>query len=104
MGIQLVTLSPVTITSGGTARPLSATSILVTSITIQASFTNVGKLSLGDSTVTTSNGIEIPPGDTCTIDAPMGMRGPEELDISTIYVVSATTNDSCKVLSFKRRP
>lgn len=101
MAVQLSTYPPVTIASGGTAVPLSATPTYVTSVTIQAAFTNVSKLSLGDSTVTSARGIEIPPGDTATIDGPVGRFGIEEFLISTVYVVSATTNDSCRVLSFK---
>ncbi len=105
MAIGLKTLPAVTVASGGTAVKLTANETWVTSVTIQAEFTNVSKICLGDSTVTTSTGIQIPIGDCATIDAPQGPRGgAEEFDLSKIYINSSTTGDGVRIIAFGRTP
>lgn len=101
--VKLVTLSPVTVTVANTAVPLTSDPIWVTSVTIQASFTNVSKITVGDLNVTSSNGIEVPPGDTCTIEGTAGFKGPEDFVTNEIFINSTTSGDSCRVSAWKRR-
>lgn len=104
MAMQITTFPPVTIASGGVAVRISNLNLWVTSVTIEAAFTNVSKINVGDSTVTSSNGIEVTPGDTCAIEAPDGARNMAEMLLSDIWVVSATAGDSVRVAAFKRKP
>jgi hypothetical protein len=104
VAVQLVTLPLVTIAAGGTAERLSSSGIAVTAVTIQASLDNTGSIYVGDSTVDADTGIVVAPGDACTVEAPVGRHGPEEIVLNEIYVVSSTTGDSCRVAAFRRRP
>ena len=103
MALQLLTLPAVTVASGGTAVRLSSTSLYVLSVTIQADFANTSKVQIGSSGVTSSNGIEVPPGDIATIDAPVSPRGgSEEIDLKDVWINSSTTGDKVRVVTFVR--
>jgi hypothetical protein len=103
MALKIYTLPIITIASGGTAVPLSATSLLAASITIQADRNNVGRISIGDSTVTTSTGIgELGPGDPAVIEYSGNSRDSAEFDIKDIYVVSGSAGDIVRVSIMKR--
>jgi hypothetical protein len=97
MAVKLLTAPVVTVSSAGTAVAIYSTQIPVTSVTIQALFTNVGKIYVGSSTVTSSTGLEIPAGDVITIDAPMTRGHHEEFYLNEIYVNATVSNDAVKV-------
>jgi hypothetical protein len=76
----------------------------MTSLTLQASNSNVGSVYVGDSSVTTANGAEIAPGDTCQIAADSGGRlATEEFFAEECYVVSGTGGNTVKLIGFARR-
>lgn len=102
MAVKIATLPVVTVVSSGTAVPVHPSLLYVTSITIQADYTNVGNIYVGDSTVTTLNGLEIPPGDAAEITADNSKAGSEEFDISQIYINSSTTGNKAKIAVFRR--
>lgn len=102
MAIKLEIQPVVTISSGGTSKPLSTTSIPVTSVIIQAEYTNVGRISIGDAAVTSNTGMEIGPGDTFTISME-SIYKTGEFDLADIYVVSSTSGDSVRVMTFRRK-
>lgn len=103
MAVKLVTFPPVAVASGGVAVPLSNQSLLISSVTIQANFTNVSKLVVGDSSVLPNSGIEIPPGDTVTIEGVRQRVDLDELILSDIFINSSTSGDGCRIAGFKRR-
>lgn len=102
MAIKIEAQTVVTITSGGTARPLSSFPLPCTSVIVQAEYTNIGRISIAGAEVTTSNGIEIGPGDTFSLNIESISRI-GEFDLADIYVVSATTGDKVRVLAFRRK-
>ncbi|NIO44974.1 MAG: hypothetical protein GTN36_05485 [Candidatus Aenigmarchaeota archaeon] len=92
-----------TVTSAGTAVPFSSTSKVVRSINIQADVNNVGNVFIGSSDVDSTNGIELAPGNTMSIEAPMmGMSGADDLDLNNWYVDAANSNDSIRIVSMIR--
>ena len=102
MAAKIEARSVVTVVSGGTAVPLSATSLPVSSIIIQAEYTNIGRVSIGDSAVTTSTGIEIGPGDTFTLNIE-SLAKVGEFDLADVYVVSNTAGDKVRLLILRRK-
>lgn len=79
-------LSTQTLTSGGTAQAVSSTSVKVQSVLIQADLTNAGKVYIGHSTVSSTNGLELSAGDAITITAPeVGKGGSDSFDLTDIY-------------------
>lgn len=103
MALIIVTLSPVTVSSAGNAVQLSSSSIFTSSATIQADVDNSGNIYIGDSSVTSSNGIELKPGDVYEFSGD-DIRGiGEQIDLSDLYVDAATSNDSVRVTYFKRK-
>lgn len=103
MAVKIQTLTPVTVTNAGTAVQLSSQNIWVTGVTIQAEFTNVGKIVVGSSGVANSAGIQIPPGDVCDIEGPILRHGVEELLLSEIYINSTSNGDGVRAVAFIRR-
>lgn len=103
MAVKLLTAPQAIVTSAGTAVPVYSSKLAVTSITLQALFTNVGKIYVGSSTVTSSTGIEIPPGDVITIDAASVRGHQEEIYADEVYVNATSSNDAVKVIMIVRR-
>jgi len=104
MAVQLQTLDPVTVVSAGTAYPLSAVHTAVTSVTIQAEFTNVSKLVVGASNVSSANGVEVPPGDTALIMVPERGKASDEFFLDEIFITSTTSGDKARIVAWRRKP
>lgn len=104
MAVKLVTLPNVTLTNSGTAYQIYGQPLAVTSVTIQADFTNGAKIALGGEGVTSTTGVEIPPGDTATIqaDASSG-RSAEEFYLNDIYVCSSMAGQVVRITAFTRK-
>lgn len=104
MAIKVATLPVITVSSANTAVALHSTTLYATSITIQAEYTNVGNVAIGDSNVTALNGLELPPGDAAEITADNTKVGSEEFDVSQIFVNSSTSGNKVRIAVFKRVP
>lgn len=102
MAIKIATQAVVTIDSGGVAKQLASSPIAVTSVIIQAEYNNVGRISIGDSTVTTSTGIEIGPGDTFSLTVE-SIKDIGELLLNDIYVISNTAGDAVRLMIYRRK-
>lgn len=103
MAVKIETIPTVAIVTGGTAVPVSAQSLHVTSVTIQADSANVGDVYFGDSTVTAINGQAISAMDTIQIEGPVGPRGyAEEFDLSKTFINSSTSGNKVRVIAFRR--
>lgn len=104
MSSKLVTLPVVTVVSAGTAVPLTLQPTLARSIVIQASYSNTGHLYIGDATVDATNGQELPPGDTMEIVGDARATGStDELVLNTIYINSATSGNSARIIITKNQ-
>lgn len=101
--LQLFSLPTVNVASGGVAYPLTATQVFAASISLQADFNNVGRISVGGEDVTTTTGIQLAPGDSCVIEYPSSAKFTDEFDLSKIYITSASANDKVRVIYMKRR-
>jgi hypothetical protein len=103
MAILQKTLPQVTAGSPNTPVRVSQSHLLVSSYTIQSDETNTGSQYVGDASVSASNGQKFGPGDTVEWDAPMGHRGPEELDLYDVFVVSSTANSVFRISACIRK-
>jgi hypothetical protein len=88
-------LGAVVVDAAGTSEQITASAISVYAVFIQAEPTNTGKIYVGDSTVTSSNGVVLSPGCAYTIDAKEW--GVNEILLSDIYVDAATSGDEVRV-------
>jgi hypothetical protein len=101
VAIELVTFPVVDLANSNQAYALASSHIFVTSVTIQAEFNNTAKIALGGSSVTPSTGIEIPPGDTATIEIDKSQNS--EIYIDEIYLTTSVAGQAARVTAFKRR-
>lgn len=99
--LQVVTLPVITLTSA-VASPIYATSLASASITVQADTSNTGVIALGGSTVTSLTGIVIAAGESATFEPPIIRGHQEDIDINSIYAISATTGSKLRVSIMKR--
>lgn len=102
MAVALKVFSEVTVSSGNTAVPLSATSYLVYGVSVQALEANTGLTYIGDSDVTADNGHGFGPGDQAEVVPPASPRGMEQVDLATIYINSATAGNKVRVMAWIR--
>lgn len=102
MGVVLKTFPKVTAAVANTAVPLSNTPILVSAALVQSLTANTGTQYIGDSTVTTSNGVAFSPGEDAEVDGPPTSKGHEQFDLSKIYVVATIANTEFRVLAWVR--
>lgn len=94
------TLSARTVATAGTPVALSASSLLVYAATVQSLSTNSGSQYLGDSTVDSSTGMEIKPGDIAEIEPPAKARGNDMFDLSKWYVDSSSNGAEFRVIAW----
>ena len=104
MAVQLQTLDPITVAIANQAYPLSDEHISVTSVTIEAEFTNVSHIAIGSSVVTTTNGIQVPKGDTALIEGPRRPTGSDEFFLDEVFVTSSSAGDGVRIVAWKRKP
>lgn len=103
MAVLLKTVATVTVSSAGTAVPLSSSSMMVYSATVQSLRTNTGYQYIGDSTVTSSNGQEFGPSDVAEVEGPPSAKGQEQFDLSQVYVNSSTSGAEFRITAWIRR-
>lgn len=102
MALQTRTLPAITIIIGGQAEEISATPLAVASVLIQADYTNVGNIVVGDSNVTPSSGIEIAPGGSYTLGDDVRPGQSDEIYLNELYINSATSGNKARVQYFKK--
>jgi len=102
MPLRLVSLGTVTVTTAGTAVQISANEISASSIIIQASDLNTGKIFYGDSTVDSTDTF-LCPGQSVPL-AGDSLRGiSEALFLSDLFVDAENDGNAVHVAYFKRR-
>lgn len=87
-------LTAVTIATSGTRQAITALDRNAVSIMIQADSLNTGKIYIGDSTVTTSNGIELAAGETFVLTPDIGDK---EIILSDIYLDTQTNGNVARI-------
>lgn len=85
----------VTIATAGTRQQLTATSTAVLSVIVQADSLNTGKIYVGDSSVSSSSGIELAAGEAFVIEPQY--FGDNEINLSDIYLDTATNNNVARI-------
>lgn len=103
MAQKLFTGSVVTVASAGTAEQIDSTQIPVTSIFIEASDTNTGNIYIGDSTVSSSDGIPLAAGQSLSLGSDMIPRQADELYLSDLYIDADTNGNEARISYIKRR-
>lgn len=92
----LATVSPVTLTNG-VATQLSSSLIRTSSLIMEADENNTGKIYFGDSSVNTSRGISLSPGQSLSLGFDNVYGGNNKIDLSSIYFDTATTGNKVRV-------
>lgn len=101
-GLKLKTLPAVTVSTAGTAVSLYSSVLNVYAVTIISLGANTGTQYLGDSTVSSTNGMPFAASETIEVEAPAGARGVDQFDISKIYVDSSTNGAEFRVIAWIR--
>lgn len=100
--LKLKTLPAVTVATAGTEQPLSASSVMVYGLIIVSLSTNTGVQYVGDSTVTSSNGMPIAPDGSIELGPPDAARGYDQFDIKDVYVDSSTNGAEFRIMAWIR--
>ena len=103
MAQKLFTGSVVTVASAGTAEQVSSIETAITTLIVNADSTNAGTIYIGDSSVDSTNGIEVQPGDIVPISADPRSKYGEEVFLSDFYIDAATNGDKARISYIKRR-
>lgn len=94
MALKLVTLAQGTVAASGTEVRASSTSVdKVVKIYISCPATNTGSIYVGDSSVSTTRGIEVPKGTTLVLCEDNGGY----IDLQEIWVDAASSGDKFNV-------
>ncbi len=100
MAQKLTQLAQTTVTTAGTRVQLnSGTSFRTASVQVQAAYTNSGYVYVGDSSVSSTVGIALAPGDCVCIEGEEG----QYVDIADIYVDASVNSSKVNVSYLKQR-
>lgn len=89
----LITPDQVVVASAGTRVPLSASLLASDNVAIQAHPDNAGHIYVGDSSVDSTHGWVLVPGQFITIEGSRRPSGSDSIDMSSIWVDAATDGD-----------
>lgn len=105
MALKLYALADVTVTTAGTRVQLSSTSIIASSVTIQAHPANsTALIYVGDITVAAARGNSLSAASAAAVICDhSGRPGSEELNLSDIYIDSDTNGSKVKVTYLARK-
>lgn len=87
----------VTVTTAGTAVPLSATELYSSHILIQASTGNTNNIYVGGSDVDSTNGIALTPGSSISLGDLQRKDMNEAIDLRQVYVDADTNGNTVRV-------
>lgn len=104
MALKLTTLAAKTVAAAGTAEAITATSIITPSVTIQAKAGNTNNIYVGDSTVDSTNGLILTPGDVFTLEGEdRGGKGRDEFMLTDIFIDADTNGEGVDIAYIARR-
>ena len=102
MPAKMKTLAPVTVTTAETAEQITALDIPSTGLIVQANTVNAGLIYVGDSTVTSSNGMELEAGETFSITAEEIGSSNDEIVLSDVWIDAQLDGDGVRIQYFGR--
>lgn len=91
------TLAVVTVTTAGTRVQLTASALHATAVVVSGDSLNTGKVYIGDVTVDNTNGHELAPGQSITIEPPSERGWIPDLLLNTLYADTATNGNKVRV-------
>lgn len=100
-GLKLAQLEQLVL-AANTATAVTGSTMPSYSLIITAEASNSGSLYVGDSNVTTTNGIPIEPGNTLTLATPERDRY-TEIDLADIYIITGTSSNKARISYLRRR-
>lgn len=103
MALQVFLLPAVTVATAGMAQAITTLQRPSMSVLVQASKDNVGRIFVGDETVSSANGIELDPGEAKEITPEEVGRSSEEVILADIFVDSQFDADSVRISFLGRR-
>jgi LysM repeat protein len=101
--LKLFTLADVTVTTAGTRVQVSGSDLYVYSVSVQAKKANTGKIYVGDSSVSSSRGYQLEPGEVITLNGFDG-KATEEFNVTDLYVDATVNGEGVHVTYLKKRP
>lgn len=104
MSIKLNTRSVVTVTSAGTRVQVSSTDLYAYDVIFQAPTANAANIFIGDSTVSSSNGLILTPGDSMSLSGTVFKTHTDQFNLKDIYVDSTSNNQTCRVAYINNKP
>lgn len=103
MALKWNTLTAVATVTAGTRKALSATDVYAYAIRIQASKANTGKIYVGDSTVSSSNGQELEAGESIVLNNFERPNNLLELNLADLYIDSSVNAEGVRIAYIKER-
>jgi len=82
-----------TVATAGTRVQLSATTVRLREVVVQAKNGNSNTIYFGNSSVSSTNGFQLQPGQSFSLSELSLMTGENSFDLSTMYVDAATNGD-----------
>ena len=82
------------VSTAGTPEPLSGVSKFVSQVLIQAKDSNTGKVYIGKSTVSSTNGVELTAGESVPFVANVGAK----IDLNKLYIDVDTDGEGVKII------
>lgn len=100
--LKLVTLPAVTVATAGTEQAAYAGNLEVFSAIIVSLSTNTGTQYVGDSTVSSSNGLPIAPDGSLEMGPPENMRATDTFNLGEVYLDSSTNGAEFRIAAWVR--
>lgn len=101
--LKVFTMDDINLTVAGTRQQVSATSIRCTTVIFSAKKANLGKLYIGDSSVSATRGVELEAGESVAFTADQNGRDGDEFDLSDFWFDGGTTGDDLGVAYVKNK-
>jgi large exoprotein involved in heme utilization and adhesion len=92
-----------TVDSAGTAQAVVTSEVMTHSVEVSALDANTGDIYVGGSNVSSTNTIGLSAGETVTITAPTTDKGPEMLDLSTVFIDADTSTEGVSLMYLAKK-
>ena len=100
---KVITGTTQTVTTNGTRVQLSSTATTVLSVIVQADGANTGALYVGDSTVSSTDGLQLSPGQSISINAELVGGNSDGFTLTDIYIDSDSNGSKARFAYITRR-
>lgn len=104
MALKLKTDSAVNVATAGTRVQLTSSDTIFSSIIIQAKSANTGIIYVGDSSVSSANGLELSAGESLEISGDLRNEGQtDELVMSDLWIDASVNGEGVKIARYIKR-